>query len=43
MIENIDHIGIAVKDLEATLKFYEQVLGMKGGEKWITAPVVELS
>lgn len=24
----IDHIGIAVKDLDETLKFYEEVLGM---------------
>ena len=33
MIEKIDHVGIAVKDLDATLKFYEQTLGLKVGEK----------
>ena len=26
----VDHIGIAVKDLRETLKFYETVLGLKG-------------
>ncbi|PAB57614.1 methylmalonyl-CoA epimerase [Anaeromicrobium sediminis] len=25
----VDHIGIAVKDLEATLKFYQEVLGLE--------------
>ncbi len=29
MIKKIDHIGIAVKDMDAALKFYEDVLGMK--------------
>lgn len=29
MVEKIDHIGIAVKDLAAAKKFYEQVLGLK--------------
>ncbi|HPZ42377.1 MAG TPA: methylmalonyl-CoA epimerase [Bacillota bacterium] len=29
MIKKIDHIGIAVKDLEAALKLYEEVLGLK--------------
>lgn len=29
MVEKIDHIGIAVKDLEKALKFYEEVLGLK--------------
>ncbi len=33
MIEKVDHIGIAVKDLDATLKFYEQTLGLKVTEK----------
>ncbi len=27
MMEKIDHIGVAVKDLDATLKFYEEILG----------------
>ncbi len=29
MVTKIDHIGIAVKDLDETLKFYEDVLGIK--------------
>jgi len=29
VIKKIDHIGIAVKDLEAALKLYEEVLGLK--------------
>jgi methylmalonyl-CoA epimerase len=28
-LKKIDHIGIAVKDLESALKFYEGVLGLK--------------
>jgi len=33
MIEKIDHIGIAVKDLEATIRFYEQILELPVIEK----------
>ncbi len=29
MVNKIDHIGIAVSDLEEALKFYEDVLGIK--------------
>lgn len=29
MVEKIDHVGIAVKDLAAAKKFYEQALGLK--------------
>lgn len=29
MIKKIDHIGIAVKDLQAAIKFYEDMLGLK--------------
>lgn len=29
MVKKVDHIGIAVKNLEATLKFYEETLGLK--------------
>ena len=29
MVKKIDHIGIAVKSLEESLKFYENVLGLK--------------
>lgn len=28
MVKKVDHIGIAVKDLEESLKFYQNVLGM---------------
>jgi methylmalonyl-CoA epimerase len=30
-ISKVDHIGIAVTNLEETLKFYEEVLGLKCG------------
>ncbi len=29
MVKKIDHVGIAVKNLEEALKFYENVLGLK--------------
>ncbi len=29
MVQKIDHIGIAVKNMEETLKFYETALGLK--------------
>ncbi|HSH35303.1 methylmalonyl-CoA epimerase [Schnuerera sp.] len=29
MVKKVDHIGIAVKDLDESLKFYEEVLGIK--------------
>ncbi len=29
MIKKIDHIGVAVKDLNAAIKFYEELLGLK--------------
>ena len=29
MVNKLDHIGIAVKDLEESVKFYEEVLGLK--------------
>lgn len=28
MLKKIDHLGIAVKDMEAAIKFYEQALGL---------------
>ncbi|NLW23444.1 MAG: methylmalonyl-CoA epimerase [Tissierellia bacterium] len=31
MVNKIDHIGIAVKNLDEALKFYEEVLGIKCG------------
>ena len=29
MVTKVDHIGIAVKDLNKAIKFYEEVLGIK--------------
>ncbi len=29
MVIKVDHIGIAVKDLNKAIKFYEEVLGIK--------------
>ncbi|RKD33874.1 methylmalonyl-CoA epimerase [Thermohalobacter berrensis] len=29
MVKKVDHIGVAVKSLDETLKFYKDVLGMK--------------
>ena len=29
MVNKVDHIGIAVKDLKEALKFYEEILGIK--------------
>lgn len=29
MVNKVDHIGVAVKNLDETLKFYEDILGMK--------------
>ena len=31
MVKKVDHIGVAVKNLEETTKFYEEVLGLKCG------------
>ena len=33
MMEKIDHIGVAVKDLDATLRFYEEILGLPVTER----------
>ncbi len=33
MVNKVDHIGIAVKNLDETLKFYEDILGMKCVDK----------
>lgn len=37
MVGKVDHIGIAVKDLDETLKFYEGILGIKS----VSTEVVE--
>lgn len=33
MVKKVDHIGIAVKNLDETLKFYEEILGLKAAGK----------
>lgn len=33
MIKGIDHVGIAVKDLRETVRFFEEVLGLKRAKK----------
>ncbi len=44
MVLKIDHIGIAVKDLEKALKFYEKVLGLKcNGKEIVTEQKVEVA
>lgn len=37
MVKKLDHIGIAVKDLQATLKFYEETLGLKSAGTEVVA------
>ncbi len=35
-VTRIDHVGIAVKDLEAAKKFYTEILGLKdSGEETV--------
>ena len=42
MIEKIDHIGIAVKDLEKTMSIYRDILGLrfKGKEEIIDQKII---
>ena len=37
MLKKLDHIGIAVADLEASVKKYEQITGKKSGGKEVVA------
>jgi methylmalonyl-CoA/ethylmalonyl-CoA epimerase len=37
MVRKIDHIGIAVKSIEESLKFYENVLGLKAAGTEVVA------
>ncbi len=37
MLKKLDHIGIAVANLEASVKKYEQITGKKSGEKEVVA------
>ena len=37
MLKKLDHIGIAVDNLEASVKKYEQITGKKSGEKEVVA------
>jgi catechol 2,3-dioxygenase-like lactoylglutathione lyase family enzyme len=40
-VQGIDHAAISVKDLEASLKFYTEVLGLKITEREYQKPGVE--
>lgn len=44
-IDRLDHVAIRVKDMEASVKWYEQVLGLKKYqlEKWGDYPIFLLS
>ncbi len=37
MLKKLDHIGIAVDNLEASVKKYEQITGKKSGGKEVVA------
>ena len=37
MLKKLDHIGIAVDNLDASVKKYEQITGKKSGEKEVVA------
>ncbi|MDP3058060.1 MAG: methylmalonyl-CoA epimerase [bacterium] len=44
MLEKICHLGIAVKDLDATLKFYRDVLGLEcHGEEEVSSQKVKVA
>jgi len=44
MVEKIDHIGIAVKDLNETLKVYTEILGLKpAGEETVAEQKVKVA
>jgi len=44
MVEKIDHIGIAVKDLNETLKVYTKILGLKSaGEETVADQKVKVA
>jgi methylmalonyl-CoA/ethylmalonyl-CoA epimerase len=44
MVEKIDHIGIAVKDLNETLKIYTEILGLKSaGEETVAEQKVRVA
>jgi methylmalonyl-CoA epimerase len=35
MLERISHVGLAVKDLEAAIQFYERVFGLRVAHRWV--------
>ena len=35
MLDRISHVGLAVKDLEAAIQFYERVFGLRVAHRWI--------
>ena len=43
-VTRIDHVGIAVKDLEAAKKFYTEILGLKdSGEETVDEQKVKVT
>jgi methylmalonyl-CoA/ethylmalonyl-CoA epimerase len=35
VIKRISHLGIAVRDLDAAVRLYEQVFGLPAGHRWV--------
>ena len=35
MIERVSHLGVAVKDLEAAIRLYQDVLGLEPVHRWV--------
>ena len=35
MLDRISHVGLAVKDLEAAIQFYERVFGLRVAHRWV--------
>jgi catechol 2,3-dioxygenase-like lactoylglutathione lyase family enzyme len=39
-VERIDHVEVFVRDLEASVRWYERVLGLREVSRWDPAPVM---
>jgi methylmalonyl-CoA epimerase len=35
MLERVSHLGLAVKDLDAAIRLYEQVFGLRVAHRWV--------
>lgn len=42
-IEKIDHIGVMVKDLEASISFYQDILGLDVIHRFLPTPTIEVA